>query len=100
VINVGVGATYTPLSTSPALNNALGYGVTGTLSLPISDSGKGHAEIAAAQATLNAAQAQLAASRLSVRQDAYQAYLAAVQGAANVTATQVAQAAAEEALRV
>jgi outer membrane protein len=100
VINVGVGATYTPLSTSPALNNALGYGVTGTLSLPIYDSGKGHAEIAAAQATLNAAQAQLAASRLSVRQDAYQAYLAAVQGAANVTATQVAQAAAEVALRV
>lgn len=100
VATVGVGATYTPLSTSPFLNNALSYGVSGTLSLPIYDSGKGHAEIAAAQATLNSARAQLAAARLTVRQDAYQAYLAAVQGAANVTATEAAQAAAEEALRV
>jgi outer membrane protein len=99
-VNIGVGATYTPISTSPVLNNAISYGLTGTLSLPIYDAGKGRAEIAAAQATLNSAQAQLNAARLSARQGAYQAYLTAVQGAANVTATQAAQAAAEDALRV
>jgi len=99
-VNLGVGATYSPISTSPVLNNAVSYGLNGTVSLPIYDAGKGRAEIAAAQATLNSAQAQLNAARLTARQDAYQAYLTAVQGAANVTATAVAQAAAEEALRV
>lgn len=99
-LNLGVGATYVPLSTSTTLNNSLSYGVTGTVSFPLFDSGKGQAGIASAQASLHAAQAQLDAAVLTVRQNAYQAYLTAVQDAAQVTATQAAQAAADEALRV
>jgi outer membrane protein len=99
-VSVGLGTTYTPLSTSPILNNATSYGISATVSLPLYDSGKGGAEIAAAQATLQSAQAQLRAQRLAVRQDAYQAYLSAVQAAANIQATQAAKAAADEALRV
>ena len=99
-LNVGVGATYAPLSTSPALNNSVSYGLTGTLSLPLFDAGKGQAGVASAQASLHAAQAQLDAAVLTARQSAYQAYLTAVQDAAQVTATQAAQAAAEQALRV
>ncbi|HLW60307.1 MAG TPA: TolC family protein [bacterium] len=99
-VDVGVGATYTPFSTSPVLNNSTSYGVTATVSLPLYDAGKGKAEIAGAEATLLSAQAQLTAARLSVRQDAYQSYLAAVQDSAAVTATQVARDAADEALRV
>ncbi len=99
-LNVGVGATYVPLSTSASLNNSVSYGVTGTLSFPLFDAGKGQAGIASAQASLHAAQAQPDAAVLTVRQNAYQAYLTAVQDAAQVTATQAAQAAADEALRV
>ncbi|TMJ15276.1 MAG: TolC family protein [Bacillati bacterium ANGP1] len=99
-VTVGVGTTYTPLSTSPVLNNATSYGVSATVSLPLYDSGKGRAEIGAAQAALQGAQAQLRGERLAVRQDAYQAYLSAVQAAANIQATQAAKAAADEALRV
>ena len=99
-VTVGVGTTYTPLSTSPVLNNATSYGVSATVSLSLYDSGKGRAEIGAAQAALQGAQAQLRGERLAVRQDAYQAYLSAVQAAANIQATQAAKAAADEALRV
>lgn len=99
-VSVGLGTTYTPLSTSPILNNATSYGVSATVSLPLYDSGKGQAGIAAAQATLQSAQAQLRAQRLVVRQDAYLAYLSAVQAAANIQATQAAKAASDEALRV
>ncbi len=99
-ISVGVNTAYTPLSTNPALNNSTSYGLTATVGLPLYDAGKGRAEINAAQASLRSAQAQLESARLAVRQDVYQAYLAAAQAAANVTATQAAQDAAEEALRV
>jgi outer membrane protein len=99
-VSVGVGATYVPVSTSSLLSNSLSYGLTGTVSLPLFDAGKGQAEIASSQASLHAAQAQLDAAVLTVRQGAYQAYLTAVQDAAQVTATQAAQAAADEALRV
>lgn len=99
-VSINVGAGYTPVSTSPALNNTSSYGLTGSLSLPLFDSGKGKAEIASAQAGLKSAQAQLDAAVASVRQDAYQAYLNAVQAAANVTATAAARAAADQALSV
>lgn len=99
-VSVGLNATYTPYSTNTFLNNATGYAVTATVSLPLFDSGKGDAGINGAKATLNAAQARLDQARLTVRQDAYQAYLAAVQGAATITATAAAQEAADEALRV
>jgi len=99
-LTVGVGATYIPIASTANLNNSTSYGVTGTASLPLYDSGKGKAEIAQAEATLHSGQAQLNATQLSVRQDAYQAYLAAVQAAANLTATEAAQAAAESALHV
>jgi outer membrane protein TolC len=99
-VNISLGAGYTPFSTEPILNNSSTYGVTGTLSLPLFDSGRGRAEVGAAQATLKSAQASLASTILSVRQDAYQAYLAAVQAAANLTATQAAKAAADQALSV
>jgi outer membrane protein len=99
-VNVGVGTTYVPVSTSSLLNNSVSYGLNGTVSFPLFDAGKGHAEIASAQASLHAAQAQLDAAVLTARQNAYQAYLTAVQNAAQVTATETAQAAAEEALRV
>lgn len=97
---IGLGAGYTPLSTDPALNNTSSYGVTGTISLPLFDSGRGRAEIAGAQATLRSAQASRDSTVVTVRQDAYQAYLTAVQAAANVTATQAAKTAADQALSV
>ena len=53
-----------------------------------------------AQANLRNAQAQLDAARVSVRQDAYQSYLTAVQDAETITATQAARAAADAALAV
>ncbi|HEV2359455.1 MAG TPA: TolC family protein [bacterium] len=99
-IGINVGAGYTPVSTSRDLNNTTSYGLTGTISLPLFDSGKGKAEIASAQAGLKSARAQLDAARASVSQDAYQAYLNAVQAAANVTATEAARTAADQALSV
>ncbi len=99
-VSVGANAGYTPFSTSAVLNNSTSYGLTATVALPLYDAGKGHAEISAAQAGLRSAQAQFESARLAVRQDAYQAYLAAVQAAANLAATQAARAAAQEALRV
>lgn len=98
-VSIGVGTAYTPVSTSPLLANSMSYGLTATISLPVFDSGKGQAGIASAQATLRSAQAQREAIRVSVRQDAYQAYLASVQDAATITATQAAQAAADAALQ-
>ena len=99
-VNIGLAAGVTPLSTDPSLNNTHSYGVTGTISLPVFDSGRGHAEIAGAQASLKSARASLDSTILSVRQDAYQSYLAAVQAAANLTATTAAKAAADQALAV
>jgi outer membrane protein len=99
-LTLGVGAAYTPYSTGSFSTNTATYGLTGTLSLPLYDSGKGKASINQAKANLGNAQDKLAQEQLVVRQDAYQAYLAAVQGAANITATQAAATAAEEALRV
>jgi len=99
-ISVGVNAAYTPVSTSNALSNSMTYGLGGTVSLPLFDGGKGQAEIQQAQATLQGAQASLSAAQLSVRQDAYTSYLNAVQAGANLTATQAAKAAADQALQV
>ena len=99
-VSVGVGTAYTPVSTSPILANSMSYGLVATISLPVFDSGKGQAGIGAAQATLRSAQAELEFTHISVRQDAYQAYLASVQDAAAITATQAAQAAADAALQV
>ncbi|HEV2440125.1 MAG TPA: TolC family protein [bacterium] len=99
-VAIGLSAGYTPVSTDPVVNNTSSYGITGTISLPLFDSGRGHAEIAGAQASLKSAQASLASQILAIRQDAYQAYLGAVQAAANVTATQAAKAAADQALSV
>jgi len=97
---VGLNTAYTPLSTSSAVSNSVSYGVGGTLSLPLFDAGKGQDQIRQAQAQLAGAQAQLTSAQLSVRQDAYQAYLGAVQAAANMTATEAARAAADQALAV
>jgi outer membrane protein len=99
-MTVSLDTTYTPVSTNSNLVNGVGYGLGGSVSLPLFDSGKGQAEIQQAQATLQSAQASLSAAQLSVRQDAYQSYLNAVQAAANVTATQAAASAADAALRV
>ncbi|MHB8730830.1 MAG: TolC family protein [bacterium] len=99
-VNIGLGAGYTPYSTDPVLNNTSSYGLTGTIALPLFDAGRGRAQIAGAQASLKSAQASLAAQILAIRQDAYTAYLGAVQAAANVTATAAAKAAADQALAV
>ena len=99
-VSVGVGAGYTPYSTDPALNNTSSYGINGTISLPLFDAGRGRDQIAAAQASLKSAQASLQSQILAIRQEAYQSYLTAVQAAANVTATQAAKAAADQALSV
>jgi len=100
LVNVGVGASYTPYSSSPILNNATSYGLTGTISLPVYNAGKSNAQIASAQATVRNGQALLANARLTVQQNAYQSYLTAVADAQNVVATRAAQQAADEALRV
>jgi outer membrane protein len=99
-LSVGASTSYVPYSSNAFANNSTSYAVTATVSLPLFDSGKGGAGINAARANLNAAEAKLEQARLTVRQEAYQGYLAAVQGAATVTATQAAQKAADEALRV
>ncbi len=99
-VSVGLNTTYVPYSSNALVNNSTSYGLTATVTLPLFDSGKGGAGINAAKANLNAAQAKLEQAKLTVRQDAYQAYLAVVQGAATVAATEAAQKAANEALRV
>ena len=102
-INVALTAGYTPYSTTSTFSNtaaAASYGLTGTVNLPLFDSGKGKALVASAQATLKQAQAQLASAQLTVRQSVYQAYLTAVQDAANVIATRAAAQAADQALQV
>ena len=68
--------------------------------MPLFDAGRGRDEISAAQATLKGAQASLASQILAIRQDAYQSYLGALQAAANVTATQAAKTAADQAFSV
>jgi outer membrane protein TolC len=98
-VTVSAGTAYTPLSSSPILNNAATYGLTTTIALPLYNVGA-QAGIDQAQASLRGAQSQLKAAVLSVRQDAYQSYLTAVQDAETITATQAAQAAAEAALQV
>lgn len=99
-VSVGVNTTYIPYSTSALTNNTTSYGLTATVALPIFDGGKGRAGVNAAQANLAAAQAKLEQARLTIRQDAYQAYLMAVQGGSTLVATEAAQKAADEALRV
>ncbi len=98
-VTVSGGTAYTPLSSSPILNNATTYGLTTTIALPLYNVGA-QAGIDQAQASLRGAQSQLKAAVLSVRQDAYQSYLTAVQDAETITATQAAQAAADAALQV
>jgi outer membrane protein len=97
--SVGVGTTYTPVSTSPVLANSASYGLTATIAFPLYNVGA-QAGIDQAQANLRSAQAQLDATLVSVRQDAYQAYLTAVQDAQTITATEAARAAADAALAV
>jgi outer membrane protein TolC len=99
-VTLGVGAAYVPLSSNQFVTNTGSYGLTGTLAFPLFDAGLGKAEINAAKANLSAAQARLAQTQLAVKQDAYQAYLGVVQGAATVTATSAAQKAADQALQV
>lgn len=99
-VSVNVGAGYTPLSSGVGYTNTASYGLTGTIALPLYDSGRGRALVAGAQAGLKSAQASLQSTVLSVRQDAYTAYLTALQAAANVTATAAAKAAADQALAV
>lgn len=98
-VTVSAGTAYTPLSTSPVLTNATTYGLTATIALPLYSVGA-QAGVDQAQANLRNAQAQLDAARVSVRQDAYQSYLTAVQDAETITATQAARAAADAALAV
>ena len=98
-LSVGVGTTYTPVSTSPVLANSTTYGLTATIALPLYNVGA-QAGVDQAQATVRSAQAQFDATVVSVRQDAYQSYLAALQDAQTITATQAAQAAADAALAV
>lgn len=98
-VTVSAGTAYTPLSSSPILSNATTYGLTTTIALPLYNLGA-QAGIDQAQASLRGAQSQLKAAVLSVRQDAYQSYLMAVQDAETITATQAAQAAADAALQV
>lgn len=99
-VSVGLSTSYVPYSTNALVNNTTSYALTTTIALPLVDGGKGRAGINAAKANLAAAQAKLEQARLTIRQDAYQAYVSAVQGAANVVATEAAQKAADEALRV
>jgi len=98
-VTVSVGTTYTPASTNLVLSNSTFYGVTATVGLPFYNPGA-QAGVDAAQATVRSARAQLDATLLFVRQDAYQAYLAAVQAAATIPAAETARAAAEAALTV
>ena len=98
-VSVGVGTAYTPVSTSPVLANSTSYGLTATIAFPLYNPGA-QVGVDQAQANLRSAQAQLDAALVAVRQDAYQAYLTAVQDAQTITATQAAQAAADAALAV
>jgi len=98
-VTVGLNGTYTITSTSPGLTATTGWSLGATVTFPIFDGGRGEATIKEAEANLRAAQAKGESARLSVRQDAYQAVLAAVQARANLEATQTAQAAADAALQ-
>ncbi len=99
-VSVGLNSTYVITSTVPAMTSTTSWALAAIVTLPLFDAGKGEASINEAAANLRVAQAKAEATRLAIRQDAYQAYLAAVQATANLDATQAAQAAADEALRV
>lgn len=99
-VTLGLNATYVITSTSPGTSDTTAWSIVATLVLPLFDGGRNQAAIAEAKANLRAAEARAEAARLSVRQDAFQAYLATAQAIANLDATQAAQAAAMEALRV
>jgi outer membrane protein len=81
------------------LTNTTGWTLGATISFPLFDGGRVEAAIKEAEANLRAAQAKAEGVRISVRQDAYQAILAAIQTRANLEATQSAQAAADAALQ-
>ncbi len=98
-VSVGLNGAYVISSTTPGLTNTTGWALSATVSFPFFDGGRGEAAIKEAEANLRAAQAKAEAVRISVRQDAYQAILAAIQARANLEATQSAQAAAEAALQ-
>ncbi len=98
-VSVGLNGTYVISSTTPGLTNTTGWTLGGTISFPLFDGGRGEAAIKEAEANLRAAQAKAEGIRISVRQDAYQAILAAIQARANLEATQSAQAASEAALQ-
>lgn len=97
-VTVGANTTYFIASTQPGTSNATAWAITASLSVPIFDAGKGAATINEAKATLAASEAKAEATLLTVRQDAYQSYLSAVQAATNLDATQAAQDAANAAL--
>jgi outer membrane protein len=98
-VNVGLNGTYTILSTTPGSSNSVCWAVTATLTFPVLDGGRAEAAVKEAQANLRAAEAKAESVRLTIRQDAYQAYLAAVQARANLVATEAAQVAAAAALQ-
>jgi outer membrane protein len=98
-VDVGLNGTYTILSTMAGSSNSVGWAVTATLTFPVLDGGRAEAAIKEAQANLRAAESKAESVRLTIRQDAYQAFLAAVQARANLEATQAAQAAAAAALQ-
>ncbi len=97
-VTVGANTTYFIASTQPGTSNATAWAITASLSVPIFDAGKGAATINEAKATLAASRAKAEATLLTVRQDAYQSYLSAVQAATNLDATQAALDAANAAL--
>lgn len=97
-VTVGANTTYFIASTQPGASNATAWAITASVSVPIFDAGKGAATINEAKATLAAFEAKAESTLLTVRQDAYQSYLSAVQAATNLDATQAAQDAANAAL--
>lgn len=98
-VSVGLNGSYTILTTAASGAGSVGWAVTATLTFPIFDGGRTEAVIKEAQANLHAAESRADSVRLTIRQDAYQAYLTAVQARANLAATQAAQDAAAAALQ-
>lgn len=99
-VTAGLNGAYVISSTAPGLTNSTAWALSATVSFPLFDGGRGEALIKEAEANLRAAQAKAETVRISIRQDAYQAVLAAVQARANLEATATAQTAADAALRV
>jgi outer membrane protein TolC len=76
------------------------YAITSTVSLPVTDAGRGQAQVAEATANLAAARARIETTRLTVQQQAVNAFLAIQDARARIASARAQLAFAQESVRL